>query len=82
MNEIEIEIQGKKFRAVPVDIVNSRENWNDYILEDGTEVRIKLLLVSAVKKLGIGNDKDSFNYHFEVQSVVAVKTQDKNAKRI
>jgi hypothetical protein len=40
---------GKKVEAVEVGITKSTENWNEYELEDGSTMKVKLVLLKVLK---------------------------------
>ena len=42
-NTIKVEFQGKQFDAIPVEANQSSEHWNQYLLSDGTVIKMKLV---------------------------------------
>ncbi len=40
-DRFQIDFQGEMVSAVEVDIKNSNESWSEYLLEDGTKIRMK-----------------------------------------
>ena len=47
--KIKINFNGKEADAIPIDVNQSDEHWNDYLLDDGSKVRMKLTLLKAIK---------------------------------
>ena len=58
-----------------VDIVNANERWNEYLLEDGNLLRVKLIVIRVVKTEGdIVKQEGIPNYKVKTQLVMdAVK---------
>ena len=48
----EIEWQGEKVQADPVDLMTENETWNEYTLSDGTVLRMKTVVTEVVKIRG------------------------------
>ena len=40
---------GKQCEGVEVPVKSSRESWSDYLMEDGTVIRLKVILTDAIK---------------------------------
>ena len=53
--------------TVDVDVVSSTEHWNEYLLEDGTILRVKLVLVRAYRL-------ENGNYYWLHQQVSDVRS--------
>lgn len=43
-DKVTINMGGKQVLATPVDVNQSGEKWNEYLLEDGTVLKMKLVL--------------------------------------
>lgn len=41
--------QGKQVEGIEVPIKSSGELWNEYLLEDGTVIRVKVIMTDVVK---------------------------------
>ena len=41
--------QGKEFEGIEVPIKASGELWNEYLLEDGTVIRLKVVMTDVIK---------------------------------
>ncbi len=48
----QVELGGRSFDAETVHVNSSNENWNVYLLEDGTTLRLKTVLVSVARLNG------------------------------
>lgn len=47
---------GRKVQAIEVGIKQANEHWNEYELEDGNTIKIKLVLVKVIKVVDIKNE--------------------------
>lgn len=47
-----IRFGGREVEAVPIDVNQSSERWNEYLLEDGTLVKMKLVLKKVLRVEG------------------------------
>lgn len=75
-NKIKINFGGEEVEALPIDINQASEYWNQYLLEDGTAMKMKLV---ATKVLRVDNRYDNEgNPFYIVQStnVVSVNSPD------
>lgn len=50
----------------------ANEPWTEYQLEDGTIVRVRVIMVRAVKRDGQFNDQGAPLYDLEMQQIVNV----------
>lgn len=50
----------------------ANESWNEYRLEDGTLVRVRVIMVRAVRREGQFNEQGSPMYDLEMQQIVHV----------
>ena len=48
-NTIKIEFQGQSHDAVPVEANQSNEYWNQYLLEDGTVLKVKTVVTNIMR---------------------------------
>jgi hypothetical protein len=55
VNKIKINFGGEEVEAVPIDINQTNEYWNQYLLDDGTVIKMKLV---ATKVLRVDNKYD------------------------
>ncbi len=74
-----VEFQGKQVKARSIDFESKGENWNQYTLEDGTVLKMKVVLLD-VMRLDTYNDAGDPVYQFSAQQITAVQAPD-NLKR-
>ena len=43
-NTVKIQFGGKQVDATPIDVNQAAEKWNEYLLEDGSVLKMKLVL--------------------------------------
>ena len=48
-DKVKINFGGREVEATPVDVNQSTERWNEYLLEDGTVLKMKLVLKKVLK---------------------------------
>jgi len=67
---------GREVDVIPVEINQANENWNQYLLEDGSVVKIKLV---ATKIVRVDNEYDLEGkpiYFIQSTNVLAVDAPD------
>lgn len=47
--KIKIKYQNKIVDATPTSVNSSSEHWNEYLLEDGTVIKMKLVVTDVVR---------------------------------
>lgn len=70
---------GKKYdpsKAVPVDVEEANERWNEYKLADGTVLRLKLVLSEARIMPGEFAEDGEPIYIVQSQNVLTVRAPD------
>ena len=55
-NKIKIQYAGREVEATPVEVSQTGEKWNEYLLEDGSVLKMKLILK---KILRVDNEFDA-----------------------
>jgi hypothetical protein len=80
-DKVTINFGGRQVEATPIDVNQSSEKWNDYLLEDGTVLKMKLILK---KVLRVDNEHDAEgNPVYVMQSTnVSAITAPKNLKNL
>ena len=76
-NKIKIQYAGREVEAIPVEVNQSSEKWNEYLLEDGTVLKMKLILK---KILRVENEFDAEGnpvYVMQTTNVTAVTSPKK-----
>jgi len=49
MNKVKINLGGEELQAQPIDINQTEEHWNQYLLDDGTVVKMKLVATKVLR---------------------------------
>ncbi|HNW39714.1 MAG TPA: hypothetical protein PL125_04120 [Candidatus Omnitrophota bacterium] len=49
MNKIKVNFGGEEVEALPIDINQTSENWNQYLLDDGTVIKMKLVATKVLR---------------------------------
>ena len=47
--KVTIQLGGRSVEAVQVEVAQAAERWNEYILDDGTVLKMKLVLKKVLK---------------------------------
>jgi len=55
VNKVKVNFGGEEVEALPIDINQTNEYWNQYLLDDGTVIKMKLV---ATKVLRVENKFD------------------------
>ncbi|MFH1563077.1 MAG: hypothetical protein ABIF11_06655 [Nitrospirota bacterium] len=80
MNKVKVNFGGEEVEATPIDINQTNEHWNQYLLDDGTVLKMKLV---ATKVLRVDNKYDKEGnplYIVQSTNVTSVSAPD-NLKR-
>lgn len=68
--------EGKPVPATEVGFRSSGEHWNEYLLDDGTVIRIKLVATAAFKVDDMFDPDGNPAYVVQSQNVVNVSSPD------
>jgi hypothetical protein len=80
VNKVKVNFGGEEVEATPIDINQTNEHWNQYLLDDGTVLKMKLV---ATKVLRVDNKYDKEGnplYIVQSTNVTSVSAPD-NLKR-
>ncbi|MFA5361679.1 MAG: hypothetical protein WC335_00300 [Candidatus Omnitrophota bacterium] len=75
-NKVKINFGGEEVEATPVEVSQSGEQWNQYLLDDGTMIKMKLV---ATKVLRVDNKYDKEGnpvYFVQSTNVISVAAPD------
>lgn len=75
-NKVKINFGGEEVDATPIDVNQTNEYWNQYLLDDGTVIKMKLV---ATKILRIDNKYDKEGnpvYFVQSTNVLSVNASD------
>lgn len=70
--KVTINMGGRQVQATPVDVNQSSERWNEYFLEDGTVLKMKLVLKKVFKVDGEFDEEGNPVYVMQSTNVTAV----------
>lgn len=71
-----INLGGTMVEGTEIGFRPSGEHWNEYLLDDGTVVRIKLVLTSVVRMDGVYDSEGEPVYFVNSQNVMGVSAPD------
>ena len=70
--KVTINMGGRQVQATPVDVNQSSERWNEYFLEDGTVLKMKLVLKKVFKVDGEFDEEGNPVYVMQSTNVTSV----------
>ncbi|MBI3317605.1 MAG: hypothetical protein HYZ90_00445 [Candidatus Omnitrophica bacterium] len=79
-NTIKVQFQGKECDAVRVEANQANEHWNQYLLDDGTMLKLKSVATDIVRLIGVYNDDGDPVYVIKSGNIVTATCPD-NLKR-
>lgn len=71
-DKVMINMGGKQVQATPVDVNQSGEKWNEYLLEDGTVLKMKLVLKKVFKVDGEFDEEGNPVYVMQSTNVTSI----------
>lgn len=48
-DKVTINFGGREVEAIPVEVTQTSEKWNEYLLDDGSTVKMKLILKKVLR---------------------------------
>src|SRR5512136_2084877 len=79
-NKVKINFGGEEVDATPIDINQANEQWNQYLLDDGTMIKMKLV-VTKVFRVDNKFDHEGNPVYFVQSTNVITVTAPGNLKR-
>ena len=79
-DKVRINYLGEEAEATPVEINQTSENWNQYLLDDGSVLKIKLVATNVLRVEGKFDDEHNPVYLVKSTNIMSVKSPD-NLKR-
>ena len=70
-DKIKVNYQGQEAWAERIPIRAAHENWNDYILDDGTTIKIKLVATDVLRVEGHYDGEGSPIYLMKTTNVIS-----------
>ena len=71
-NKVSINFGGRQVEATPVEVNQSSERWNEYLLEDGTVMKMKLVLKKVLRVDGEFDSEGNPVYIMQSTNVSAI----------
>lgn len=79
--KVMINMGGRQVQATPVDVNQSGERWNEYFLEDGTVLKMKLVLKKVFKVEGEFDEEGNPVYVMQSTNVTSVSAPGDSKKK-
>ena len=76
-DKIKINVGGREVEATPVEVTQSSEKWNEYLLEDGSVLKMKLVLKKVLKVDGERDEEGNPVYVMQSTNVTTVSSPKK-----
>ncbi len=74
--KIKINFNGQQVDAESVDATQSNERWNEYLLDDGTLLKIKAVLTNVYRVDGQYDGEGNPIYVIQSTNVISVNAQE------
>lgn len=74
-DKVTINFGGREVAATPIEVNQSNERWNEYLLEDGTVLKMKLILKKVLKVEGEVDAEGNPVYVMQSTNVTAVSAR-------
>ena len=71
-DKVMINLGGRQVEAVQIDVNQSNEKWNEYLLEDGTVLKMKLVLKKVLRVDGEYDQEGNPVYVMQSTNVTTV----------
>lgn len=73
---IKINYLGEEVEATPIETAQASEVWNQYLLEDGSVLKIKLVVTKILRLEGKFDDENNPVYLVKSTNVISIKSPD------
>lgn len=77
-----VDYQGKKVPGEVLEFEAKTENWNQYTLEDGTSVKMKVVLLEVVRVVNEYGPNGEPVYIFTAQQITGTSAPDGLKKKV
>lgn len=74
IDKVKINFGGREVEATPIEVNQSSERWNEYFLEDGSLVKMKLVLTKVFRVEGEYDKEDNPVYVIQSTNVTSVNS--------
>ncbi len=76
-----INFQGREVDATEIEFQTRKEDWNEYQLMDGSEIKMKLVVSVIFRIDGLYDDEGNPIYQIKSTNIAAVKSPDALKKK-
>jgi hypothetical protein len=80
-NKVKINFGGEEVEALPVDVNQSNEHWNQYMLDDGTVIKMKLVATKVMRVDGKYDNEGNPLYVIQSTNITSVSAPDNLKKK-
>jgi hypothetical protein len=80
-NKIKVNLGGREVEALPIDINQTNEYWNQYLLDDGTLVKMKLVATKVLRVDGEFDPEGNPLYIIQSTNITSVNAPDNLKKK-
>jgi len=81
-DKIKVNYLGQEVEATVVEVTQASEVWNHYLIDDGSVIKIKLVLTKVLRLEGKFDDEGNPVYLVRSTNVVSVKSPDNLRRHI
>jgi hypothetical protein len=81
MNKIKINFGGEEVEALPIEINQTSEYWNQYLLDDGTLIKMKLVATKVLRVDGKYDPEGNPLYIIQSTNITSVNAPDNLKKK-
>lgn len=73
-DEVQVEWNGRVYPLVPVPVVSAQEYWNQYVLEDGSSIKMKSVVSEVLRLEGARDGDGNLVYMLKSGNVTSVNS--------
>ena len=67
-----MDYQGRRVNVVPVDVTQAQERWNEYLLDDGSVLKVKLVVTKIFRAENERDQEGNPLYIFQSTNISSV----------
>lgn len=75
-NKVKINFGGEEVEALPIDVNQTNEYWNQYMLDDGTVIKMKLVATKVLRVDGKYDNEGNPLYVIQSTNITSVNAPD------
>ena len=80
--KVTLNMGGKQVQATPIEVNQSSEKWNEYLLEDGTVLKMKLVLKKVFRVDGEFDEEGNPVYVMQSTNVTSISAPGELKKKL